>query len=154
MKLTNKHKKVELLIENELVEKFKNLGIANFPKECGGFLIGYYSDDYLTLNITGSILPKKQVKSFFLFERSIKGLQEVFYKLFETTKHYYVGEWHTHPNGSSHYSQTDLNAMIKIANCSTVNIENPVLLILSIKENKMQGFSVFLYDKKGLYQYE
>ncbi len=69
-------------------------------------------------------------------------------------KHYYIGEWHSHPNGSSMYSQTDLKAMIKIANCETVMIENPILLILSVTKNQLQDFSIYLYDNKELYLYE
>ena len=44
--------------------------------------------------------------------------------------------------------------MIKIANCDTVNITNPILLILSISQSSVQEFSIYIYDKKGLYKYE
>ena len=50
------------------------------------------------------------------------------------------------------YSKTDLQAMIQIANHNTVNIENPILLIISIGKNKIKDFSIYLYDKKGLYR--
>ena len=43
----------------------------------------------------------------------------------------YVGEWHSHPNGSTQYSSTDLAAMIDIE--KEVAIENPLLLIVSVK---------------------
>lgn len=154
MKLNNSYKNVELIIEDTLLDKLEKEGIYSYPNECGGFLVGYYSKDFKILYITDFILPKKQRGSKFLFERSIDGLKEIFYKLFISKKHYYIGEWHTHPNGSSIYSQTDLNAMIKIANCDTVNITNPILLILSISQSSVQEFSIYIYDKKGLYKYE
>jgi len=154
MNLINQYKNVKLTIENSLLEKLEKLGINSYPNECGGFLVGYYSQDYKMLYITDFILPKKQNGSALLFERSIDGVKDIFYNLFSSKKHFYIGEWHTHPNGSSMYSHTDLNAMIKIANYSTVNITNPILLILSIDKSKMKDFSIYIYDKKGLYKYE
>ena len=69
-------------------------------------------------------------------------------------KHYYVGEWHTHPNGSTKYSSTDLNAMIKIAKDDNVVIENPILLILSINKDKSYKFSFYLYASEKLIEYD
>ena len=154
MDFINNHKNVQLRIDDSLLKKLEQLGITSYPNECGGFLVGYYSDNNTTLQITDSILPKKQKGSSILFERSLDGVKDIFVKLFSSKKHFYIGEWHTHPNGSSLYSQTDLAAMIEIANCDTVNIENPILLILSIKKNQLNDFSIYLYDKKGLYKYE
>lgn len=154
MNLINKHKNVKLIVEDSLLKKLEKLGVSSYPNECGGFLVGYYSDNNTTLQITDSILPKKQKGSSILFERSIDGVKDVFVKLFSSKKYFYIGEWHTHPNGSSLYSQTDLTAMVEIANCDTVNIENPILLILSIKKNQLNDFSIYLYNKKGLYKYE
>jgi len=154
LKLINKHKNVELIISEELLAHLEEYGIKHYPNEFGGFLIGYYSNDLKQLYISDDILPKKYNSISCLFERSIDGIKDIFDKIFDRKKQYYVGEWHTHPNGSSMYSQTDLYTMIEIANHDTVNIENPILLILSISENKLKDFSIYLYDKKGLYKYE
>ena len=154
MNLINKHKNMKLIIEDSLLKKLKKLGVSSYPNECGGFLVGYYSDNNTTLQVTDSILPKKQKSSSFLFERSIDGVKDILFKLFSSKKYFYIGEWHTHPNGSSLYSQTDLNAMVEITNCKTVNITNPILLILSIGQKKVHDFSIYIYDKKGLYKYE
>jgi integrative and conjugative element protein (TIGR02256 family) len=154
MKLLNKHRKVDLIFKDSLLDEITKIALENYPNECGGFLVGYYSKDFITLNITDFILPKKQKSTAFLFERSVFGIKEIFNKLFILKQHYYIGEWHTHPNGSSMYSQTDLKAMIEIVNCETVNITNPLLLILSINKNKLQDFSFYIYDNKGLHRYE
>ena len=154
MKLINTYKNVSLMIEDSLLKKLTKVALQNFPNESGGFLVGYYSQDFMTLHITDFVLPQQQKSSSFLFERSIIGIKEVFNKLFTTKKYYYIGEWHTHPNGSSMYSQTDLKAMIEIATCETVNITNPILLILSVSKNKLQDFSFYIYHDKGLYKYE
>lgn len=154
MKLINTYKNVSLMIEDSLLEKLTKVALQNSPNESGGFLVGYYSQDFMTLHITDFVLPLQQKSSSFLFERSIIGIKEVFNKLFVTKKYYYIGEWHTHPSASSMYSQTDLKAMIEIATCETVNITNPILLILSVSKNKLQDFSFYIYNNKGLYRYE
>ncbi|GAA0740299.1 Mov34/MPN/PAD-1 family protein [Gaetbulibacter jejuensis] len=154
MKLYNKHRKVELIIDQELLEKIGNTGIVHFPNEFGGFLIGKYSDDYRTLFITDYILPKSYKGSRYLFERSSKGMKSFFSKLFKKKKEYYVGEWHTHPNGSTGFSETDLNAMINIEASPSVNIKNPVLLILGISEKQLNQATFYIYDNKKLIPYE
>lgn len=88
------------------------------------------------------------------FLRSTDGLEGVFQKLFEEKQQYYIGEWHTHPNGSSNYSTTDLDAMIENANCETVQIKNPVLLILSITKSAVRDFTFYYYDNEKLISYE
>jgi integrative and conjugative element protein (TIGR02256 family) len=154
MELINKHKHAKLIIQDSLLEKLGQLGMQSYPNECGGFLLGYYSKDFLTLHITDLLLPKKQKKSSYSFERSVDGLKIFFNKLLISKKYYYIGEWHTHPNGSSMFSQTDLKAMIEIVSCDTVNITNPILLILAIDYTKVKDFSIYIYDNKGLYRYE
>lgn len=154
MEFFNKYKGVSLIIDDSLLNKLEQIGIQSFPNECGGFLIGYYSEDFMKLYITDYLLPIKQQGFTHLFERSIEGISHLFKALFTSKKHYYIGEWHTHPNGSSMYSQTDLNAMKQIAECDTVTITNPVLLILSIGREKMKDFSIYIFDNKGLHRYE
>lgn len=154
MKLHNKFRNIELIIDQELLEKISQLGIEHYPNEFGGFLVGKYSGDYKTLFITDYILPKSYKGNRYLFERSSKGMKSFFYELFKKKKEYYVGEWHTHPNGSTRFSDTDLNAMINIESSSNVNIKNPVLLILSISAKKLNQVKFYVYDKKKLLPYE
>ena len=154
MELINNHKNTKLIIEDELLNNLGTLGINSYPNECGGFLVGYYSNDLMSLYITDYILPNKQKGSPSFFERSSEGLKQTFYQLFLSKKHYYVGEWHTHPDGPSMYSYTDLNAMQQIASSTNVCIENPILLILSILNNSSREFSAYIYDSKELFEYE
>ena len=154
MELKNKHKNVKLIIEDELLNNLETLGINSYPNECGGFLVGYYSSDLMSLYIKDYILPKKQKCSSLFFERSSEGLKQIFCQLFSSKKHYYIGEWHTHPDGSSMYSYTDLNAMKQIASSTNVCVENPILLILSILNNSPHEFSAYIYDNKELFKYE
>lgn len=154
MKLINQNKNVTLFIKEDLINKLKDISIKNYPNEAGGFLVGKYSIDFTTLYVTDFILPEKQIKSLFSFERSAKGVIQLFKNLYNQKKEYYIGEWHSHPNGNSMYSNTDLKAMITISESKTVHIENPILLILGISKEKLENFSVYLYDNKGLEKYE
>ncbi|MCO5259728.1 MAG: Mov34/MPN/PAD-1 family protein [Crocinitomicaceae bacterium] len=154
MKLTKKHNDLNLYIEEDLIEEIGAIALKHYPNEFGGFLVGKYSSDFKSVEITDVILPKKYKSTPTLFLRSTDGLEGVFQKLFEEKQQYYIGEWHTHPNGSSNYSTTDLDAMIENANCETVQIKNPVLLILSITKSAVRDFTFYYYDNEKLISYE
>lgn len=130
------------------------IALKHFPNEFGGFLVGKYSSDFKSVEITDVILPKKYKSTPTLFLRSTDGLEGIFEKLFIEKHQYYIGEWHTHPNGSSNYSGTDLNAMIETVNCETVQIKNPLLLILSITKSDIKDFTFYYYDNEKLISYE
>ena len=150
MKLLNKSKNVELIITEKLLTQLGSYGVKSYPNEFGGFLIGYYSDDFKKLYISDSILPKKYKGIPCFFERSTDGIREFFENLFVKQNIYYVGEWHTHPNASTMYSQADLQTMMYIANCETVMIKNPVLLIISVNNNRILDSTFYIYDDERL----
>ncbi|WP_043707284.1 Mov34/MPN/PAD-1 family protein [Tenacibaculum ovolyticum] len=154
MKLKNTTKDVEIIISDKLFSKISTYGIDQYPNEFGGFLIGYYSNDFKTLTISETILPKVYKGSPSLFQRSVEGIQKDFEEAYKKTPHqYYVGEWHTHPNGSIHYSNTDLKAMISIEQCKTVHIKNPILLIISTNKESINNFKFYLYENKKLFPF-
>ncbi len=99
-------------------------------------------------------MPKKYNGFPHLFERSTDGIIEILEDAFNTKGLYYIGEWHTHPNGAVMFSKTDLEAMIEIAECKTVKIKDPILLILSVNQNKLLDYAFYFYNKKKLFLYE
>ena len=54
----------------------------------------------------------------------------------------YVGEWHSHPNGSTQYSDIDLAAMVDIE--KEVAIENPLLLIVGVRSDGLSAHTFLL----------
>lgn len=154
MRLVKKYKGLELFVEEKLLKKLSSLGVKHFPNEFGGFLIGKYSSDFKSLYIENYILPIKYKGFPTLFERSIDGIVNQFKKLFKEKNQYYVGEWHTHPNSSTVFSQTDLDAMVQTVKCDTVQIKNPVLLILSVDQKKLNDYTFYFYNNKKLIAYE
>ena len=145
---------MELVIENDLLDKINNLTIKHYPNEFGGFLIGQYLNNFKTIKISSFILPEKYKSSRTSFSRSTECLKNKFEKIFMDSKQYYVGEWHSHPNGTAMYSETDLNAMKNIVDCDTVMITNPILLILSINKGHKIKPVFYFYDNQKLIPYE
>ncbi|KAA6330613.1 hypothetical protein EZS27_020696 [termite gut metagenome] len=154
MKLKDIHNSRKLIIEDNLLNNLLRKVIEHYPNEFGGFLIGYYSSDFKTLFVKDFLLPQKYQGLLSIFERSIDGIKNIFYQIFKIKGQYYIGEWHSHPNGGTMYSQTDLHAMIKIAEEETVRIKNPILLILSVNPNSKTTIAFYLYDNKKLIKYE
>jgi len=154
LKFVNKNNGLPLFIEEDLLIELGQIGIKHFPNEFGGFLIGQYSDDLSAVIVNNYILPSTYKGFPFSFVWYIDGLVKTFKKIFQEQKQYYIGEWHTHPNGSTSYSQTDLNAMIKTVECETVQIKNPILLILSVNEKDCMDYTFYLYSNKKLMPYE
>lgn len=152
MKLTNKEN-LQLVVEDGLLNRLSEIGISHFPNEFGGFLIGTYSADFKTVYVNDFVLPQKYKGAPFAFERNTDGLTEEFNKLFKEKKQYYIGEWHTHPNGSTMYSSIDLKSMTEIVECATVQIQNPLLLILSINEKIVKDYTFYYYQNKKLIPY-
>ena len=154
MKIINSHKKVSLEYEEDLILKIESLALEHYPNEFGGFLIGYYSDDLKTLVLTDVLSPNEYKSHKVLFERSAEGIEEKLLELFKLNeKRYYAGEWHSHPDVSSRYSLTDLNAMQSIAESETIRIKNPILLIVSINNQKLKNYTFYLYDNNTLFEY-
>jgi proteasome lid subunit RPN8/RPN11 len=154
LKFVNKNNGLPLFIEEDLLIKLGQIGIKHFPNEFGGFLIGQYSDDLSAVIVKNYLLPRTYKGFPTSFVWYIDGLVTTFKNLFQEQKQYYIGEWHTHPNGSTAFSQTDLTAMIKTVECDTVNIKNPILLILSVNKTNVQDYTFYFYDNKRLIPYE
>lgn len=154
MKLVAKDTNLKLVVDSDVINEIESISIKHYPNEFGGFLVGKYSNDLNILTITKFLLPKKYSSQPMSFKRSTDGISNILQDLFISKKEYYVGEWHTHPNGSSEYSSTDFNAMKSIAEFETVNIKNPVLLILSISKGRCDGFTFYYYENEKLIPYE
>jgi [CysO sulfur-carrier protein]-S-L-cysteine hydrolase len=154
LKLLNIDTGLKLTVDDQLLEFIYRTGLEKYPKEFGGFLFGYYENDFKTLNITDTILPIVFTSTRNSFERQTLGIErefEVFYN--QTPSKYYVGEWHTHPDGSATPSRRDLIAIKSILTYPKVVIKSPVFLIVGLTHStKELGFYAPLKNK--IYKYE
>ena len=152
--IVKKYKNLQLCFKRQIIEQMAKIAIHHYPNEYGGFLLGCYSDDFTRLHIKDFLLVDKYTSSSVKFRRELNSKIHNFENIFQETGLYYIGEWHSHPNASAWYSLTDLQAMNDIVSCDTVQLYNPVLLILSISSNKLLDFNFFIFDQGRLVVYE
>ncbi|WP_201571360.1 Mov34/MPN/PAD-1 family protein [Psychrobacter nivimaris] len=126
MTITKHYKNLKLVVEDSLLKSIYQSSCGHYPKEYGGFLIGKYSDDFKTLYIEQSITAEVFKSSRIEFTRESNYLKSEFKKLFIDKRLYYIGEWHTHPDGEAWYSSTDLSAMINIKKDQGVSIVSSI----------------------------
>lgn len=124
---------------------------AEYPNENGGMLAGRYSVDRHTVYIEKVIVPVEKLTSRTTFKRKAKGLEKVWEQLVKDGLRY-VGEWHSHPNGSTQYSNTDLTAMVDIE--KEVTIANPLLLIVGVRGDGLSAHTFYCYKNNKLLKYK
>lgn len=154
MKFINKETGVKLEISESLFDSLCKYALEYYPSEFGGFLLGKYSTDYKKVYIEDVILPKKFKGTPTKFCRSVIGIEDVFKQAYYEKGLFYIGEWHSHPDGNSMFSNDDFRAMKQIVEEKTVLIKNPVLLILSVTNEKLDGYQFYFYKEEELKKYE
>lgn len=144
-----------LTIESSVLESIEQYSRAHYPNEFGGILMGSYLNSYIDLVISDIIVSDKYKSSPTKFEPDHDDLNRKTKEYFEyfDNKVIYVGDWHSHPNGSNLYSQQDLNAIADVAISKKVNIKNPILLIAAYTDDYFNpGF--YVYKNKKLFKFE
>ena len=122
--------KLNINLPDELFKKMTYICNQSYPNETGGIIIGQYSEDFLTANISEITSPTiDTVKRRFSLKRGINGLKEKLDALWENNN-YYLGEWHYHPNASATPSKTDINQMIALSKYEKLNCPEPILIII------------------------
>ncbi len=121
-----------------------------YPMEAGTTLVGCYSNDGFDAKVLdlGPLSPDSS-GSQMCFQRGIEGLREFFAALLRAlsgTTHY-VGEWHSHPDGSPTPSRSDDESAAAIA--SDTQTRCPVCLLLLLGGNPFRApdLGVFVYSR-------
>lgn len=60
----------------------------------------------------------------------------------------YLGDWHSHPNGSASLSGTDRRALVNIANFPEARINSPIMILLSGRAGKWNTHAWQLINNK------
>lgn len=98
-----------------VVEEVKRLREESLPNETGGVLLGIVDTSRQTIHIVSAMAaPMDSTGSIHAFERGVVGLAEAVNEASERSLHQvrYVGEWHSHPVGSSTMpSATDMRQL-------------------------------------------
>lgn len=138
-------------IKASVFNQIKLQAEGEYPNENGGMLAGRYSADRHTVYIEKVVVPVEKLTGRTTFMRKTNGLEKVWEQLSQEGLRY-VGEWHSHPNGSTQYSGSDLAAMIDIE--KEVAIENPILMIVGVRGCRLSALTFYCYKNNKLLEYK
>jgi integrative and conjugative element protein (TIGR02256 family) len=127
-------KKITLWIPKKLLEHIESKAIASFPNETGGSLLGYFSNRKRDIVITSLVdagpNSRHNTTSFtpdYTFQE-----EEIGKKYHQSGRIFiYLGDWHTHPNGSLALSQKDVKVLQNISNHNPARNRSPVMVLLA-----------------------
>lgn len=140
-----------IVMQHSVFNQIQLQAEGEYPNENGGMLAGRYSADRRTVYIERLVVPVEKKTGRTIFERNTNGLEKEWSKLTEEGL-CYVGEWHSHPNGSTQYSSTDLATMVDIE--KEVAIENPILLIVGVRNVGISAHVFYCYKNNRLFEYK
>lgn len=145
----------EVLISEADLNEIYTYSKRYYPNEYGGILIGRYSECSKKATVTEVCVPTKFQCNRFLFKRYVKNLNKRLKTLYREYNGViiYVGEWHSHPNGSAQYSSKDLKSISEISLDSNVKISSPLMLIVSII-NDTCSEKLYICHKQKIFTYE
>ena len=140
-----------VVIDAQVLRQIEELAVGGFPNEDGGMLVGRYSDDKKTVFVTRVIAPTMKLATRTGFERKVDGMEGIWEELSKEGLRY-VGEWHSHTNGTTQYSQKDYESMRDIE--EEVTIQNPLLMIVGVRKGGIDGHAVYCYRERNLVNYK
>lgn len=151
MKYVQKEQELYIIMDTTVFQQLAIQTESEYPNENGGMLAGRYSDDRKTVYIKQLVTPTAKKTDCTSFVREATGM-DAFWNDLAKEGLQYVGEWHSHPNGSTEYSQTDYEAMAEIEH--EVKIANPILLIVSVKRDGVRSQTFYCYNNNQLLPFE
>ena len=124
----------KIWIPANVFQEMQELADLSCPNETGGMLLGYIAQpDIVVTKIIGPGPAAKHAR--FAFEPDSNYQQLELEQHFYATggRETYLGDWHTHPYGSSQLSRRDKRTLALIAETPSSNIINPVMVVLAGK---------------------
>lgn len=142
-------------IPRKVLVEIKSLASQNFPMETGGMLLGYIADNNDVV-VTAIIGPGPAAKgSRYAFEPDAEYQQVELEAHFRATEgiESYLGDWHTHPHGSSLPSRTDKRTLAHIALTTSSRITHPVMAIAgnAAGDWKLEAFRFLSINQRILF---
>lgn len=122
-----------------------------WPDETGGVLVGAYSMDHTTADVTlAAGPPPDSHHGPTRFHRGTAGLRRLLQRLWSRPRDhrtYYLGEWHLHPDAAPTPSRTDLAQMRTIAE-GPHSCPEPILVIVGGRPGRWR-LSVLVVPRRG-----
>lgn len=127
-----------IVIRRELLDDMLAEGRRTLPLETGGVLMGYAADARIT--VTAVIGPgPRAVHRRHSFEPDAEWQQARVAELYERSGRTdsYLGDWHTHPNGTTRLSFRDWLAALRIASYRDARCLNPLMVVLALRDEEV-----------------
>lgn len=119
-------------ISNVLLRKICEEANRKYPCETGGILMGYYepSGECTVTEIIGPGPRAKHRRTGFEpdYDFQEKQVAAVYGK--SMRQYTYIGDWHTHPDGTGTLSKADRTTMKEISHCPKARCTTPIMLLL------------------------
>lgn len=124
---------LSVIIPDSIWQKMVRSCEGSYPNECGGILIGEYSDDLRKAEVKEIMISKGNSGKRMSFLREAKDANSFLKKLWRMASgtKYFIGEWHSHPAGAGYPSSTDDDSMHQVAKTEKCACKRPVLIILN-----------------------
>lgn len=108
------------------------LGELSFPLETGGMLLGYVADnrDVVVTAIIGPGPKAIHRRYGFVPDAEYQQAELSAHHLITNGRETYLGDWHTHPRGSTTLSPVDKRTLTRIARTPSSGIAEPIMAIL------------------------
>jgi len=132
--------------------KITRLCDKDFPMENGGILIGSYDRTLRIAQIKDTFISKRNKASDCSLVREPAEANKLLRRIWilSCKRKYFIGEWHSHPNGSNTPSCLDDESLTTIAKNKKCECSRPVLIIFN--GNKGIGWKAdraWLYTREG-----
>jgi integrative and conjugative element protein (TIGR02256 family) len=143
-----------IVLSDNVLEKMFAHCQEHFPKEFGGIFTGIETGKIKV--IIDIAVPKVFESSTTGFTRHANDLNLYLAQCYAQSGGLikYLGEWHSHPNGGTHYSNNDAKSISELARNEDSKQAFPILCILSTTVNKSEKFALFQYDNGQLIEFK
>ncbi|TAN20933.1 MAG: hypothetical protein EPN33_14205 [Acidobacteria bacterium] len=122
------------------------------PFEAGGLLLGYWNDDGSAAVMAATRPGPRAAHRLFSFVPDYEFDDKQVALAYERSGRYwgYLGDWHTHPLGSSEPSRKDLKVARNIATSEQARSPKPLMAIVSGWRNRHTQFWLYRSGQEAL----
>lgn len=130
------------------LSRMLELSRRNATKETGGVLVGYYTearDCAVVTEVSGAPPDSRSGRTFFV--RGTGGLQRWLNRLWRRERHFYLGDWHSHPGAAPRASPTDIAQLEEIARDESRKCPEPVALLIGGAAADANDAAAYVYPR-------
>lgn len=144
-----------ILVNREQLDQMLVEGRRTFPRETGGVLMGFVGADRTI--VTSVVGPgQRAIHRRRSFTPDAEWQQERVAELYERSgrRDTYLGDWHTHPGGSTRASFTDWLAAWTIARSRDARCPNPVMVVLALTAAGTLSLGAYRWNRRSLERFD